>query len=176
VSPRPAAIAVGRVSAAHALGGLLRVRPFNADGDTFVPGRRVFLKGSNDHDGAWQEARIVTAAAHGRSDLLVRLEGIDDRTAAEALRGATILVDPDDLPPLEEDEFYHHEIVGFRVETDAGEVLGEVVETMSTGLNDVWVVQGGAREYLIPVIDDVVREIDRPGRRIVIAPMPGLLE
>jgi 16S rRNA processing protein RimM len=47
---------------------------------------------------------------------------------------------------------------------------------MSTGLNDVWVVQGGAREYLIPVIDDVVREIDRPGRRIVIAPMPGLLE
>jgi 16S rRNA processing protein RimM len=172
MSPRPAAIAVGRVAAAHALGGLLRVRPFNADGETFVPGRRVFLERAD----AWQEALVVTAAAHGRSDLLVRLDGIDDRTAAEALRGATILVDPADLPPPGVDEFYHHEIVGFRVETEAGEPLGEVVETLSTGLNDVWVVQGGGREYLIPVIDDVVRAIDRPGRRIVISPMPGLLE
>jgi len=172
VSPRPAAIAVGRVSAAHALGGQLRVRPFNADGEVFVPGRRVFLERRD----VWQEAVVVSAAAHGRSDLLVRLDGVDDRTAAEALRGVTVYVDPADLPPLGTDEFYHHEIVGFRVETDAGEPLGEVVETMSTGLNDVWVVQGGAREYLIPVIDDVVREIDRPGRRIVISPMPGLLE
>jgi 16S rRNA processing protein RimM len=160
------------VSAAHALGGLLRVRPFNRGGETFVPDRRVYLA----YDDVWLEARVVTAAAHGRSDLLVRLEGVDDRTAAERLCGATIHVDPEDLPPLGADEFYHHEIVGFRVETEAGEPLGAVVETMSTGLNDVWVVQGGAREYLIPVIEDVVRAIDRPGRRIVISPMPGLLE
>jgi len=148
------------------------VRPFNADGDTFVAGRQVFL----ERAGAWEEAVVVTAAAHGRSDLLVRLDGVADRNAAEALRGATIHVDPADLPPPDEDEFYHHEIVGFRVETDAGERVGEVVETLSTGLNDVWVVQADGREYLIPVIDDVVREIDRDGRRIVITPMPGLLE
>jgi len=163
---------VGRVTAAHALGGLLRVRPFNADGDAFVPGRQLFL----ERDGAWEEAVLVTASAHGRSDLLVKLDGVADRNASEALRGATIHVDPADLPPPDEDEFYHHEIVGFRVETDSGELVGEVVETLSTGLNDVWVVQADGREHLIPVIDDVVREIDRDGRRIVITPMPGLLE
>lgn len=162
---------MGRVSAAHALGGLLRVRPFNADGETFVAGRRVFL----ERHGIWQEAVIASASAHGRSDLLVRLDGLADRNAAEALRGATVHVDAADLPPPETDEFYHHEIVGFAVETDAGVKLGEVVETLATGLNDVWVVQG-EREYLIPVIDDVVREIDRDARRIVISPMPGLLE
>ena len=51
-----------------------------------------------------------------------------------------------------------------------------VAETFATGLNDVWVVRGTGREYLIPVIADVVREIDRDARRIVIEPMPGLLD
>ena len=51
-----------------------------------------------------------------------------------------------------------------------------VRETFSTGVNDVWVVEGGERERLIPVIADVVRAIDRPARRIVIEPIPGLLD
>ena len=66
--------------------------------------------------------------------------------------------------------------VGFRVETVDGRALGEVAETFATGLNDVWVVRGTGREYLIPVIADVVRGIDRDARRILIDPLPGLLD
>ncbi|HTD26624.1 MAG TPA: ribosome maturation factor RimM, partial [Candidatus Elarobacter sp.] len=79
-------------------------------------------------------------------------------------------------PPPAEDEFYYHEVVGFRVETTGGESLGAVAETFPTGLNDVWVVRGGGREHLIPVVADVVRAIDRATRRIVIEPLPGLLD
>src|SRR5213080_206622 len=68
------------------------------------------------------------------------------------------------------------EVVGFRVETTGGESLGAVAETFPTGLNDVWVVRGGGREHLIPVVADVVRAIDRATRRIVIEPLPGLLD
>src|SRR5438093_336493 len=100
----------------------------------------------------------------------------DDRGAAEALVGARVLVRTTDLPPPAEDEFYYHEVVGFRVETTGGESLGAVAETFPTGLNDVWVVRGGGREHLIPVVADVVRAIDRAARRIVIEPLPGLLE
>jgi 16S rRNA processing protein RimM len=108
--------------------------------------------------------------------MLAALDGVTSRDAAEALVGSVVLVDIRDLPPVAEDEFYYHEVADFRVETTSGERLGEIAETFATGLNDVWVVRGGSREYLIPVIADVVRAIDRAGRRIVIEPVPGLLD
>ena len=60
--------------------------------------------------------------------------------------------------------------------TTDGRALGTIAETFSTGLNDVWIVRDGPREHLIPIIADVVREIDHDGRRVVIEPMPGLLD
>ena len=65
---------------------------------------------------------------------------------------------------------------GYRVETTDGRALGDVAETFSTGINDVWVVRDQGREHLIPAIADVVKLIDREGRRIVIDPLPGLLD
>ena len=108
--------------------------------------------------------------------MLIALDGIADRDAAAALTRMRILVRADDMPALEEDEFYHHEVHGFAMVTTDGRALGTIAETMSTGLNDVWVVRGEGREHLIPIIADVVREIDRAGRRVVIEPMPGLLD
>ena len=172
VPPDPTAIAVGVVAGAHALRGLLRVRPFHAGGDSLAPGATLFL----ERDGVWRRTCVRSAAPHGAGMVLVDVDGIDDRTAAEALRGARVLIPADALPPPAEDEFYWHEVVGFAVETVAGERLGTVAETMATGLNDVWVVRDGAREVLLPVIADVVRTIDRAGRRIVVEPLPGLLE
>ena len=117
-----------------------------------------------------------SVAPHGRGRLLVSLDAVDDRDAAEALVGARLIVRAGDLPPPAEGEFYYHELAGFRVETTAGEALGTIAETFPTGVNDVWVVRGGAREYLIPVIADVVRAIDRDEGRIVVEPIPGLLD
>jgi 16S rRNA processing protein RimM len=118
----------------------------------------------------------VTAAPHGRGLLLVTLAGCDDRNAAEALTGFRVLVDAEALPPPAEDEFYWHEVIGLRVETTAGAPVGTIAECFATGANDVWVVRDGAREHLIPVIADVVRTIDRAGGRVVIEPLPGLLD
>ena len=164
-------VAVGEVSGAHALRGLLRVRPYQPPAPTLRPGVTIFL----ERDGRRTAARVLSAAPHGRSVLLVGLEGIDGRTAAERLVGTRVLVPADDLPPAAGDEFYWHEVAGFSVETSAGRPLGTIAETFSTGLNDVWVVRDGGREHLIPVIADVVRAIVRPARRVVIEPIPGLL-
>src|SRR5437899_2003825 len=123
-----------------------------------------------------ERVEVRSAAPHGRGLVLLALAGVDDRRAAEALAGARVLVRAADLPPPAADEFYYHEVVGFRVETTGGESLGAVAETFTTGLNDVWVVRDSGRELLIPVIADVVRAISRATRRIVIEPLPGLLE
>ncbi len=126
--------------------------------------------------GAWRNMWIVSAGRHGHGLVLVSLDGVHDRTAAEALVGSRVLVPRADLPPPEPDEFYHHDLLGFRVVTVDGRDLGTIAETMVTGLNDVWIVRDGRREHLIPVIADVVREIDREAGRITIDPMSGLLD
>lgn len=170
-SPDEATVAVGEIVGAHSLRGLVRLRPYQFPAPSLTADRRVLL----ERAGVRREVRLLSVQAHSRV-LLVGLDGVTDRTAAEALAGTVVLVRQRDLPPLAADEFYHHEVVGFAVETEAGEALGTVAETMSTGLHDVWVVRDGAHEHLIPVIADVVRAIDREAKRIVIAPMPGLLD
>jgi 16S rRNA processing protein RimM len=148
------------------------MRAYQPPAPSLVPGVAVVLERADMR----RTTRVVSAAPHARGQLLVALEGITDRTTAESLVRARVLVDAAVLPPLEEHEFYYHEIEGFRVETTDGRVLGEVAETFSTGANDVWVVRGAGKEQLIPVIADVVKTIDRDARRIVIEPMPGLLD
>jgi 16S rRNA processing protein RimM len=167
----PTAVAVGELGAAHGLRGELRLWPYQPDAPSLTPGRAVLL----ERDGAWRATTIVRAAPHGHG-MLVALDGVADRDAAAALTGMRVLVRAADLPALAPGEFYHHELHGFVMTTTDGRTLGTIAETFSTGTNDVWVVREGAREYLIPIIADVVREIDRAGGRVVIEPMPGLLD
>jgi 16S rRNA processing protein RimM len=148
------------------------VRAYQPPAPSLRAGGTVVL----EQKGIRRPGRIASAAAHGRGLVLLGLEEVADRTAAEALVGARVLVPAAVLPPASGDEFYWHELEGFRVETTAGRDLGTIAETFSTGVNDVWVVRGGEREHLIPVITDVVRTIERPARRVVIDPMPGLLD
>ena len=165
-------MAVGEIVGVHGLRGLLRVRAYQPPAPSLTADRRVVL----ERDGTWREARVSSAAPHGRGIVLLGLEGVTDRTAAEALVGARVLVRRADLPPAAEDEFYYHEMEGFRVVTSAGEPLGAIAQTFTTGTNDVWVVRGAGGEHLIPVIADVVRHIDRAMRSVVIDPLPGLLD
>jgi 16S rRNA processing protein RimM len=165
-------VAVGEIVAAHALGGMVRVRAYQPPAPSLRAGGTAVL----EQHGARREVRVVSAAPHGRGAVLVAFPGVTDRNAAETLVGARILVHAADLPPPGEGEFYYHELLGFRVATTEGDLLGEIAETFSTGTNDVWVVRGAEREHLIPVIADVVRTIDRPGRQVTIEPLPGLLD
>jgi len=166
-------VAVGEVVAAHALRGVVRVRVYHPPTPSLGEGRLILLEAPG---GTRREVPVLSATPFRGGLMLVALPGVDNRHAAEALIGSRILVRQTDLPPPGENEFYYHEVLGFEVATVDGQPLGAIAETMPTGANDVWVVRGTGREYLIPVIADVVRLIDRQGRRIVIDPLPGLLE
>jgi 16S rRNA processing protein RimM len=164
-------VAIGEIVAAHGLRGLLRLRAYHPPAPSLHPDQPILM----DHRGTCRSTRLVGVRRGGRR-VLVQLEGIGDRSAAEALIGARILVRRADLPPPVEGEFYYHELEGFLVETTAGVRLGTIASTFPTGLNDVWVVHDEEREYLVPVIADVVRAIDRARRRVVVEPLPGLFE
>jgi 16S rRNA processing protein RimM len=169
--PDATAVAVGEIGSPHGLAGQLRLWSYQPGAPSLAAGRPVLL----ERDGAWCVATVAKVAPHGRG-MLIALDGVADRDTAARLTGMRVLVRAADLPALDDGEFYHHEVHGFTMVTTDGRTVGTIAETMSTGLNDVWVVRGEGREHLIPIIADVVREIDRAGRRVVIEPMPGLLD
>jgi len=84
--------------------------------------------------------------------LLVKLDGVDDRDAAEELRGMLVQVPLEDAVPLEEGEYYHFQLVGVDVKTDTGEWLGRVADVIATGAADVFVVRWPRGEVLLPAI------------------------
>ncbi len=84
------------------------------------------------------------------------------------MRGKMVLVDSAELPPLDADEYYWHEILGMRVVTEDGGNVGKIVEIFPTGSNDVYVVREGAKEALIPALKEVIVSIDKKARTMVI--------
>lgn len=103
---------------------------------------------------------------------IIKIEGIDDRTAAEQVRNFTLSIAREELPPPPEGTYYEFQIIGLRVVTTAGRDLGRVREVLRTGANDVYETE----RALIPAIASVVREIDIEGGRIVVEDIDGLLK
>lgn len=119
--------------------------------------------------------RVATVRSH-KQFLLVTLEGCDSMSAAEELVGYEVCVREQDLPPLAANQIYHYQLIGMTVVTTQGTHLGIIAEVMSTKSSDVCVVRDGAREYLVPWIDNVVKHVDPDTRQVTIDPLPGLLD
>jgi 16S rRNA processing protein RimM len=156
----------------HGLRGALRFRPDNPDSESIGELKRIFL----EQHGEQSEHRVVDTSPAYRGIHRIALERIATVTDAEALKGAVVFAREDELPPPEEDEFYYHQAVGCEVVLTDGTSIGTIEEVFATGANDVFVVRGNGREVLVPVIEDVVKEIDPEARRVTIEAVPGLLE
>jgi 16S rRNA processing protein RimM len=95
-----------------------------------------------------------------KKGLLVTIDGIDDISAAEAFKGADILIARHLLPDPEEDEYYWFDIIGLSVVSVDGQALGVVESIFPTGSNDVYVVKDRGEERLIPALESVIVSID----------------
>ncbi len=163
---------IGVVTGAHGLRGAIRMRPDNPGSAALAPGMCVLLKGP----GGRQTHRVAAVAPLGHGTIRLVLEEVVDAEASAALKGRIVMIDPNELPAAKPGEFYYFQALGCEVTTVAGEALGTVAEIFPTGANDVMVVRGGTREILVPVIADVIRSIDLEARRVVVEPIPGLLD
>jgi len=164
-------IPLGQIVGTHATRGELRLRLFNPSSTTLQRGSRIVLRRSTES----REAVVTGVRPHQRV-VLLSLEGYDSMTAAETLIGYEICVPTADLPPAGAGEIYYHELMGMTVVTNSGAEIGIVAEMMHTASSDICVVRSGGREYLIPMIAHIVTAVDRASRRIVIDPLPGLLD
>jgi 16S rRNA processing protein RimM len=167
-----ALVELGAIVNLHGIRGELRLLPHNPDTALTGDVRELVLI---HRDGTQQPLRLRGARRHKRF-VLVTLEGVDDANAAQALIGCRVAVPRTALPPPGPNAVYHADLIGCGVVTTAGTALGRVQEMLVTPSNDICVVRGAGREHLIPLIADVIAEIDVAGRRLVVHPLPGLLD
>lgn len=174
----PEHLVVGHISKAHGTKGELFVMPLTDRPDAvFTPGSELFLGDDEGAVSADASIVVVESARSFKRGWLLKLQELDDRAEAESLAGLYFLLPIDALPPLDEDEFFYHELLGLRVETVDGAVVGRVREVFDTEphhLLEVEAPDGKAR--LIPFAERIVRDVDREAKRLVIDPPEGLLD
>jgi len=168
------AIEVGRIADAWGIKGWFKVLPYSADPEALFSSKSWFLlpaeKGAKTFSGVAQLA-IKEAKVH--SDAVVAsAQAVDDRTAAEALRGARIFVARSSFPSAEKDEYYWVDLIGLDVVNREGVALGTVKELLSTGAQTVLVLDyaqdGKPQERMIPFVSVYIDEVDLPGHRILV--------
>jgi 16S rRNA processing protein RimM len=116
----------------------------------------------------------LVAVQAGRDFFILQLVGIDDRNAAERLRGCSVWMPSEKMRKLPEGEYYWRDIIGLQVLTEEDEILGRIESVFPTGGNDVYVCRGEDREILLPAIGDVVRKIDTDRGVMVVRLLKGL--
>lgn len=170
-APEPRFLAIGQVIGVHGLRGELKVKILTEDPTRFRLLKRVLIGLEGEEP---QPRRLEGHRLH-QGQALLKLEGCDDRETGQALRGHFVLIPLAEAIPLGEGEYWEHQIVGLAVWSEAGELLGEVVEILYTGANDVYVVRNPDGEILIPAIAGVIREVDLEGGRLLVQLPEGLV-
>jgi 16S rRNA processing protein RimM len=160
-------VVVGVVTGVHGLRGEVSVQNRSDNPDRWTAGGVVLRE-----DG--EALTIAASRRHGRK-LLVSFDGVADRSAAERLRGAFLVVPESWLPDLSEGEWWAHQLEGCEVRTVSGRVLGVVREVIANPANDLWVaVDEDGRETLVPALADLLIDVDVAARSIVVDDVPGL--
>jgi 16S rRNA processing protein RimM len=135
-------IALAAVAGAHGVKGEVRLKLFAQSADSLKRHEKLFVGGGH--------RRLLAIRESGKT-IIARIEGISDRSAAEAQRGELVEIDRSDLPPLGENEYYHADLIGLPAWDRNGEPVGSVVAVENYGAGDLLEIEDSAgKKSLIP--------------------------
>jgi 16S rRNA processing protein RimM len=165
-------ILIGRIGRTHGIRGDVFVNPeTDAPGERFVAGRVLYLEAP----GRSEELTIASVKFHqGRP--IVGFEGVDTMEAAEALRGAELRMPEAELPPLPEDTYYRHDLVGCEVQDTTGQPIGRVTSVDGPLEQSRLVIAGPRGEVMVPMVGGICVRVDPGAKVIVVDPPAGLLD
>jgi len=160
-------ISVGKLARTHGLKGELKFYPHDPEGVERLSGQTVRL----------EETEFKVQSIRGANvPFIIKLEGIDDIDVAKPFTGKEVLANRENLEPLPEGEYYRFEIEGLEVFDEDGQSYGVIADIIPTGSNDVYVVRNGDREWMLPMIDSVVKSIDLKQGKLIFHRIEGLVE
>jgi 16S rRNA processing protein RimM len=165
-------ILIGQIVAAFGVRGQVKMKAITDQIDHLRRRIRTVYVGPK-----FQTHTIKSVIEHKPGLLILTLSDVTTREQADDLRGQEVAILETQAAPLEEGEYFIHQLYGLKVVSDDGEEIGTVREVLETGANDVLVVKRpGKTDGLVPMIHDVVQELDTTGGRVVIHVLPGLLD
>ena len=165
---------IGTITSPHGVRGDVKVFPTTDDPERFLDLEKVILRKRGREAG--QEIHEISQVRFLKNLVVLHLDGIGDRNAAEGYRQWELYVPREEAVPLEEDEYYIADLVGMEVYREEGR-LGVLREVMQTGANDVYVVDSPEfGEILIPAIKTCIRKADPAGGRMDVRLLPGLID
>jgi 16S rRNA processing protein RimM len=166
-NPQPEYIIIGTIVSPWGLNGQLKVEVETDFPQRFSRSSQVYID---------RKPVIINDVKWHKGNAIIKLEGLDGEEAAEKLSGQVLEIHRSQLYDLPEGKYYHFQLIGLKVKTTGGEILGEVSEILSTPSADIYVIEGQNGEILIPAIADVVKSVDPDRGFLVIEPVPGLLD
>ena len=159
-------VVIGQALKPFGVKGEIRIRPFTESFYAFEQSSSL----------VFNESRYTVAnMRRHKGTILVTLEGIDAPEDAARLTGSLVSTRVENLPPKEEDEYYWFELLGMKVLTVDALDLGEIVQIIATGANDVLSVMGPYGEVLLPMVDEVVVEVDIENGTMIVDPLDGMI-
>ena len=163
-------IETGKIVGTHGIKGMLRVQPWS-DSPEFLTGFKYLYTDSEGKN----RLEIVSAKPHGNV-VLMAVSGVGSIEDAEKLRGTVIYIDRDDAG-LPEGRFFITDLIGCSVtDFDSGKILGTLTDVSQTGANDVWHIENGGKEYLVPAIEDVIMTVEPQNGVVSIRPLKGIFD
>ncbi len=161
---------VGKIINTHGLRGEVKVATWTDYPEDFEEIGKVYIKTKTGN-----EVLNITNVKYQKNNIIVKFKEITDINEAEKYKGLVVYADREDLPELEEGAHYIADLIGLEVVNEDGEVLGKLVDVFNTGANDIYdVKRDGKRNLLLPVIDEVVKNIDLQKGKITVHVMEGL--
>ena len=165
-------IEVGRIINTHGLKGEVKVLPFSDEPLRFKNYKTVFVKGTN-----YERQHSVTSVKTVKNVAVLKFEEVQSIEEAETLKGYLVYIEESVIPVLEEDSFYVKDLIDCSVFNEIGELLGTLKEVISTGSNDVYVVERIEKpNLLVPALKSVVLRVDISQKRVEVQLPKGLLE
>ena len=160
---KPDRILLGRIAGAHGIRGEVLIKTF-----TEAP-ENVGAYGPLSDESGTRTFKLKSARATPKG-VVARLQGVDDRNGAEALKGVALYIERERLPAAAEGEFYHADLIGLAAVDGDGKPIGEIVAVQNYGAGDLLEIRlaGASKTELVPFTDAVVPEIDIAARRIVV--------
>ncbi len=165
-------VVIGKVTRTHGLHGEVRVLPYSAEVDSLNHYERLYFQTTN---GARELLTIDSLRPH-KNFALLKLKEVHGAESAKRLIGADVLIERVWMPPLEPDEYYWADLVGLKIIDREGRNLGQVKRLLSTGADDLLVVEKDQQEYYLPFREEIISSVDLDQGRISASPPPGLLE
>lgn len=163
---------IGRVVNAHGVLGMIKVLPTTEDPKRFELLKEVLIEDIKGNTKNY----TIKSVKYINKFIILALKEITDMNTASLLKQGIIKIPREQALPLEQDEYYVSDLIGLEVYDNKGTKLGDLVDIIFTGSNDVYVVDNGKKELLLPAIKQCIESIDLSNKKMIVNILEGLLD